>query len=275
LQAVGAETVHRKGSIPKTILRKNLGRGAHSSRSPTTPWTRRKSRDELLDVEVEVDGTEDLPGSPWDDDNPGNPQGDGVVKIDETIEPIFRRRLQKFVQQYNSIFRTGVGRTPALVTPYKFKVDDKKWKVTDVHKRMRKHRPQTRLKDEAIQAFVERALHDGILEQCDIAEYSHMHLAMKANGKFRFCVDYRLLSDATESAGWPLPNIQEMLNRIGRVKAKHFAVIDLTSGYHQTPIDESCKDYTAFITSRGIYRWTRVPMGLKGAPSYFQHQMQQ
>ena len=43
---------------------------------------------------------------------------------------------------------------------------------------MRKHRPQTRLKDEAIQAFVERALQDGILEQCDIAEYSHMHLAM-------------------------------------------------------------------------------------------------
>ena len=64
LQGVGAETVHREGSIPKTILRKNLGRGAHSSRSPTTPWTRRKSRDELLDVEVEVDDTEDLPGSP-------------------------------------------------------------------------------------------------------------------------------------------------------------------------------------------------------------------
>jgi hypothetical protein len=65
-----------------------------------------------------------------------------------------------------------------------------------------------------------------------------------------------------------------MINRIGAKKAKFYAVIDLTSGYHQTPIHEDCRDFTAFITPSGVYRWTRVPMGLKGAPSYFQRQMQ-
>ena len=32
--------------------------------------------------------------------------------------------------------------------------------------------------------------------------------------------------------------------------------------------------YTAFQTAFGVYEWNRVPMGLKGAPSYFQHVMQ-
>ena len=67
--------------------------------------------------------------------------------------------------------------------------------------------------------------------------------------------------------------ISEMLHRIGNRKPKFFAVIDFTSGYHQAPIDEASQKYTAFITRSGIYEWARVPMGLKGAPSYFQREI--
>ena len=64
-----------------------------------------------------------------------------------------------------------------------------------------------------------------------------------------------------------------MLQRIGSHKPKYFAVLDLTSGYHQCPISVDSQDFTAFITSDGLYKWTRLPMGPKGAPSYFQQQM--
>ena len=44
----------------------------------------------------------------------------------------------------------------------------------------------------------------------------------------------------------------------------YYAKIDLTNGYHQAPLKKSSQPFC------GLYEWTRVPMGLKGAPSYFQ-----
>jgi hypothetical protein len=64
-----------------------------------------------------------------------------------------------------------------------------------------------------------------------------------------------------------------LLQRIGEKKAKWFAVLDLTSGYNQAPLSEKSKELSAFICSEGLYEWNRLPMGLKGAGSYFQSQM--
>jgi hypothetical protein len=46
--------------------------------------------------------------------------------------------------------------------------------------------------------------------------------------------------------------------------------LDLTAGYHQAPLDEASRAYTAFRTIHGLYKWTRVPMGTKGSGPYFQ-----
>ena len=98
-------------------------------------------------------------------------------------------------------------------------------------------------------------------------------LTPKPNGTWRFCVDYRAMNDATESASWPIPNITDLLNRLGRAKADTFGVMDLTSGYHQAPLSMACRAFTAFITFAGVYQFTRLPFGPKRAPSYFQEQM--
>jgi hypothetical protein len=47
----------------------------------------------------------------------------------------------------------------------------------------------------------------------------------------------------------------------------------MTSGFSQTAIDERSRPFTAFITSTGLFQWCRLPMGLKGAASYFQRMM--
>ena len=67
-----------------------------------------------------------------------------------------------------------------------------------------------------------------------------------------------------------IPNIAEMLKRIGSQKPKIFGIMDLTQGYHQAPLTFAIRAYTAFITFSGVHQFTRLPFGPKGAPSYFQ-----
>ncbi len=49
--------------------------------------------------------------------------------------------------------------------------------------------------------------------------------------------------------------------------------MDLTSGYYQAPLSKASQAASAFLTDIGTFEWLRVPMGLKGAPSYFQQEM--
>jgi hypothetical protein len=84
----------------------------------------------------------------------------------------------------------------------------------------------------------------------------------------------RRLNLHTESMGWPIPNIPQMLQRIGLRRPKFFAVMDLTMGFFQAPLAEESRKYTTFTTWMGTYEWLRVAMGLKGAPSWFQQQLE-
>ena len=69
------------------------------------------------------------------------------------------------------------------------------------------------------------------------------------------------------------PNIRALLERVGHYKPDTFGVMDLTSGYHQAPMDAASKVLTAFICYYGVYQFTRLPFGPRRAPSYFQEMM--
>ena len=83
-------------------------------------------------------------------------------------------------------------------------------------------------------------------------------------------VDYGALNDCTADASWPIPNIAEMLRRIGSQKPKIFGIMDLTQGYYQAPLTFATRAYTSFITFSGVYQFTRLSFGPKRASSYFQ-----
>ena len=70
---------------------------------------------------------------------------------------------------------------------------------------------------------------------------------------------------------YPVPNIHKILSMLE--SAKVFTTIDLSSAYHQIPLTEESKDITAFITTEGLFRFTRIPFGLASASSVFQRMM--
>jgi hypothetical protein len=114
----------------------------------------------------------------------------------------------------------------------------------------------------------------GVIERSTASSFSQVHLVRKPDNGWRLCIDFKNLNDATESIeSWPLQNIPVMIDRITRCRPKYYGKMDMTSGFFQTSIDEASRPFTAFITTVGLYQWRRLPMGLKGAASYFQRMM--
>jgi hypothetical protein len=87
----------------------------------------------------------------------------------------------------------------------------------------------------------------------------------------RMCVDYRSLNKVTRPWSYPLPYIQDVLERLG--KSAFFAVCDVLWGFWNVPIRECDRDKTAFVTRAGQWRFEVMPFGLINAPATFQSLM--
>jgi hypothetical protein len=197
---------------------------------------------------------------------------DAYLKVHIGGDPTMLSRLEALVAEFKDIFKSTVQRTASSAfDPFVLQVDEEKWNV-----------PSNATAPRTLGVGRERELYRmldvleerGLIENCSDAYYSHAFLTPKSNGSWRLVLDFKGLNRATTSKyAWPIPNIKDMLNRVGDSRPAFFAVFDLTSGYYQAPIAEGSRKYTAFKTRRGVYRWKRLPMGLTDAGSYFQHQL--
>ena len=71
-------------------------------------------------------------------------------------------------------------------------------------------------------------------------------LVSKKNGKWRLCIDYRLLNKITKKDAYAIPIVQEIFDALK--DAIIFSTIDLFSGYHQIPMYKDDQELTSFTT---------------------------
>ena len=88
---------------------------------------------------------------------------------------------------------------------------------------------------------------------------------------WRVCIDYRKFNTATRKYDFPLPFIDQMLDRLAGYP--HLCFIDGYSGYNQIAIAPEDQEKTTFTCPYGTFAFRRMSFGLCNAPATFQRCM--
>lgn len=127
-----------------------------------------------------------------------------------------------------------------------------------------------------VQDQISKMLDQQIIQPSESAWSSPIWVVPKkadASGKtkWRLVVDFRKLNEKTLDDKYPIPNIADILDKLGN--CNYFTTLDLASGFYQVEMSPADIPKTAFTVEHGHFEFLRMPMGLKNSPSTFQRVM--
>ncbi|KAK0040803.1 Retrovirus-related Pol polyprotein from transposon 17.6 [Biomphalaria pfeifferi] len=119
-----------------------------------------------------------------------------------------------------------------------------------------------------LRSEIKYMLENDLIEPSSSSWSSPCVLIPKQDKTYRFCTDYRKVNAVTKTDSFPIPRIDDLIDRIG--DAKYITKIDLLSGYWQVSLTDRAKEISAFVTPDGLYQYKVMPFGMKNAPATFQ-----
>nr|GEU56423.1 reverse transcriptase domain-containing protein [Tanacetum cinerariifolium] len=132
-----------------------------------------------------------------------------------------------------------------------------------------KKRGQAPERNKEIYEEVEKLMDAGIMKEVHYHSWmSNPVMVKKHDGSWRICVDFKDLNKAGPKDGYPLPKIDWKVESLCGHPFKCF--LDAYKRYHQIKMAKEDEEKTAFITSKGIFCYSKMSFGLKNVGATYQ-----
>ena len=122
-----------------------------------------------------------------------------------------------------------------------------------------------------LQEELKYMLDRGLISPCVSPWSSLVTLQPKSDGTTRFCIDYRRVNSVTKTDTYPLPRLEDCIDRIG--SARFISKLDLKKGFWQVPLTERAKEVSCFVVNNETFQCNVMPYGMKNSPATFQRLM--
>ena len=121
---------------------------------------------------------------------------------------------------------------------------------------------------EAIQKLVDK----GVLEPIEYSQWaSPIVTVRKPDGSVRITGDFSELNKHLEIPPAVFPTKERLLQ--AAAGAKRFSKLDIEDAFFSIDLAEHCRDMTTINTGQGLYRHTRLPMGINASPAIFNREI--
>lgn len=171
------------------------------------------------------------------------------------------KRLHEIINEFQEFFITGTA--TSTVTTGSMKIDLTNQTPVCYRPYRLSYSETLRVRD-----IIKDLLEKGIIRESNSDFASPILLVKKKDGSDRMCVDFRKLNEITVKDRFPLPRIDDHLDRLGH--SRFFTSLDMATGFHQIPLQEDAIPKTGFVTPEGHYEYVKMPYGLANAPVVYQ-----
>ena len=179
------------------------------------------------------------------------------------LQPEIRQQLNKLLTKYSTIFAKDNQDIGNYKEPYEIKIEEGTKPIFQ-----RPYRIPQALEPE-VKKMIDDMIASDIIEPTKSAWNSPIVIIKKKGARgYRFCVDYRRVNQYLTPDNFPLPLIEESLDRLGNRKI--FSSLDFNSAYWAINLTEESKPLTAFTADNNHFQFRRMPFGIKTAPNCFQ-----
>ena len=184
------------------------------------------------------------------------------VNVNPELSVVQKNEIKELLCEFSDVFSSNPGLTDL--------VEHKVELECDRPIRCKPYPVPFALQD-VVEQEIEQMLEMGIIEPSESPYSSPLLLIRKKDNTFRPVIDFRKLNRVTKFDGEPIGNPEMIFAKIA--SDQYLSKLDFCKGFWQIPVREQDKPKTAFVTSQGLFQFTRLPFGMVNSGASYSRMM--